>query len=152
MVWDQIGRDVNAHIAEGDTLHHLHQYLQDAWNLVTLGSTMRLIRSMCRHCDAVVASNGGSTQYWLTTESDEQWNWLTVMLLSTSIQWFTGMTFPSTSIIMILFLNEIGHRTFVNHFHFDLSIMEVWVTHSCLWGGNKNVWHGSSMPYTLCFC
>ena len=58
-----LGRDVNAHIVTSETLRHLRQYLRDAWNRVTQGRIIRLIRSMHMHCDAVVTSNGGHTRY-----------------------------------------------------------------------------------------
>lgn len=61
--WDQIGRAVRARVVQGDTVRNLRGYLQDAWDALTPLRINRLIRSMRRRCQAVIAAHGGVTRY-----------------------------------------------------------------------------------------
>ena len=62
-LWDQLGRAVRARVTNTTTLAGLRQILVQEWNAIPQQCVTRLVTSMRRRCQAVVAANGSSTRY-----------------------------------------------------------------------------------------
>ena len=61
-LWDQLGRAVRTRPTIA-TMHDLRQIVVEEWNAIPQQRVQRLISSMRRRCEAVVAAFGGSTRY-----------------------------------------------------------------------------------------
>ena len=59
--WDQLGRSVYARNPRN--LNELRHYLMEEWDNLPQYRIRRLIRSMRRRCDSVIAAGGGMTRY-----------------------------------------------------------------------------------------
>jgi hypothetical protein len=62
-LWDELGRRVPHHQNPPETLHELRDALEHEWNNTPQVFIQRLIVSMRRRCEAVVAARGGHTRY-----------------------------------------------------------------------------------------
>lgn len=62
-LWDQLGRAARKRVTSATTLPQLRQILIEEWNAIPQDRVRRLISSMRRRCQAVVAAYGGSTRY-----------------------------------------------------------------------------------------
>ena len=62
-LWDQLGRAVRARVTDQTTLAELRQILVEEWNAIPLQRVTRLVASMRRRCQAVLAAFGSSTRY-----------------------------------------------------------------------------------------
>ena len=62
-MWDQLGRAVRRRITDGTTLRDLRCILVEEWNAIPQIRVQRLIMSMRRRCQDVIAAHGGSTHY-----------------------------------------------------------------------------------------
>ena len=61
-VWDVLGRRVRER-HNVNNVHDLERALHREWNNIPLAEVNRHVSSMRRRCLAVIASNGGHTQY-----------------------------------------------------------------------------------------
>ena len=62
-LWDQLGRAVHARVTNTTTLADLRQILVEEWDAIPQQCVTRLVTSMRRRCQAVVAVYGSSTRY-----------------------------------------------------------------------------------------
>ena len=62
-LWDQLGRAVHARVTNRTTLADLRQILIEEWDAIPQQNVARLVTSMRRRCQAVVAAYGSSTRY-----------------------------------------------------------------------------------------
>uniref|UniRef100_A0A4W6C1J2 Transposase Tc1-like domain-containing protein n=1 Tax=Lates calcarifer TaxID=8187 RepID=A0A4W6C1J2_LATCA len=62
-VWDQLGCAVRARVTNTTTLADLQQMLVEEWDAIPQWCVTRLVTSMRRRCQAVVAVYGSSTRY-----------------------------------------------------------------------------------------
>ena len=62
-LWDQLGRAVRARVTNITTLADLRQMLVEEWDAIPQQCVTRLVTSMRRRCQAVVAVYGSSTRY-----------------------------------------------------------------------------------------
>lgn len=62
-LWDQLGRAVRTRVTNETTLADLRQILVEEWNAIPQQRVTRLVHSMRRRCQAVVAADGSSTRY-----------------------------------------------------------------------------------------
>ena len=62
-LWDQLGRAVRARVTNTTTLADLRQMLVEEWDAIPQQCVTRLVTSMRRRCQAVVAVYGSSTRY-----------------------------------------------------------------------------------------
>ena len=62
-LWDQLGRAVRARVTNTTTLADLRQMLVEEWDAIPQQCVTRLVTSMRRRCQAVVAVYGSSTCY-----------------------------------------------------------------------------------------
>jgi transposase len=62
-LWDELGRRVRHRQSPPETLQELRDALVDEWNNIPQAFIQRLIGSMRRRCEAVVAARGGHTRY-----------------------------------------------------------------------------------------
>uniref|UniRef100_A0A3Q1CFB6 Tc1-like transposase DDE domain-containing protein n=1 Tax=Amphiprion ocellaris TaxID=80972 RepID=A0A3Q1CFB6_AMPOC len=62
-VWDQLKQRLDARTPPPRDLPELHVALVEEWNALPQNNIMRLVRSMRRRCQAVIAANGGNTRY-----------------------------------------------------------------------------------------
>lgn len=62
-LWDQLGRAVRARVTNTTTLADLRQMLDEEWDAIPQQCVTRLVTSMRRRCQAVVAVYGSSTRY-----------------------------------------------------------------------------------------
>ena len=62
-LWDQLGRAVHARVTNTATLADLRQMLVEEWDAIPQQCVTRLVTSMRRRCQAVVAVYGSSTRY-----------------------------------------------------------------------------------------
>uniref|UniRef100_A0A667ZNY4 Transposase Tc1-like domain-containing protein n=1 Tax=Myripristis murdjan TaxID=586833 RepID=A0A667ZNY4_9TELE len=62
-LWDQLGRAVRARVTNTTTLADLRQMLVEEWDAIPQQCVSRLVTSMRRRCQAVVAVFGFSTRY-----------------------------------------------------------------------------------------
>ena len=63
-LWDEIGRRARHHQNSPKTLQELRDALVHEWNNIPEAFIKRLIGSIRRRCEAVVAARGGHTRYW----------------------------------------------------------------------------------------
>lgn len=63
-LWDQLGRAVCARVTNATTLADLRHILVEEWDAIPQQRVVRLVTSMRRRCEAVVAVYVGSTWYW----------------------------------------------------------------------------------------
>ena len=63
-LWDQLGRAVRARVTNATMLADLRQILVEEWDAIPQQCVTRLVTSMRRRCQAVVAAYGSSTRYW----------------------------------------------------------------------------------------
>jgi hypothetical protein len=63
-LWDELGRRVRHLTNPPETLQELCDALVHEWNNIPEAFIQRLIGSMRRSCEAVVAARGGDTRYW----------------------------------------------------------------------------------------
>ena len=61
-VWDELGRRARLSQNPPETLQELRDALVHEWNNISQAFIQRLIGSMRRRCDAVVATRGGHTR------------------------------------------------------------------------------------------
>ena len=62
-LWDQLGRAVRARVTNATMLADLRQILVEEWDAIPQQCVTRLVTSMRRRCQAVVAAYGSSTRY-----------------------------------------------------------------------------------------
>ena len=62
-VWDELGRRARHHQNTPKTLQELRDALVHEWNNIPEAFIKRLIGSIRRGCEAVVAARGGHTRY-----------------------------------------------------------------------------------------
>ena len=62
-LWDELGRRVRHRQSPPETLQELRDALVDEWNNIPQSFIQRLIGSIRRRCEAVVALRGGHTRY-----------------------------------------------------------------------------------------
>ena len=62
-LWDQLGCAVRARVTNTTTLADLRRMLVQEWDAIPQQRVVRLIRSMRRRCEAIVAAYGGSSRY-----------------------------------------------------------------------------------------
>ena len=62
-LWDQLGHAVHARVTNTTTLADLRQMLVEEWDAIPQQCVTRLVTSMRRRCQAVVAVYGSSTCY-----------------------------------------------------------------------------------------
>jgi len=62
-LWDQLGRAVHVGVTNTTTLADLQQLLVEEWNAIPQQHVTRLLTSMRRMCQAIVAVYGSSTRY-----------------------------------------------------------------------------------------
>ena len=62
-LWDQLGRAVCARVTNATMLADLRQILVEEWDAIPQQCVTRLVTSMRRRCQAVVAAYGSSTRY-----------------------------------------------------------------------------------------
>uniref|UniRef100_A0A3P8U4P3 Tc1-like transposase DDE domain-containing protein n=1 Tax=Amphiprion percula TaxID=161767 RepID=A0A3P8U4P3_AMPPE len=62
-VWDQLKQRLDARTPPPRDLAELRVALVEEWNALPQNNIMRLVRSMRRRCQAVIAANGGNTRY-----------------------------------------------------------------------------------------
>ena len=62
-LWDQLGRAVRARVTNTTTLADLRPMLVEEWDAIPKQCVTRLVTSMRRRCQAVVAVYGSSTRY-----------------------------------------------------------------------------------------
>ena len=62
-IWDELDRRVRAWVNPPANLHQLFQALEQEWNNIPLRVIRRVIGSMPRRCQAVMAARGGHTPY-----------------------------------------------------------------------------------------
>ena len=62
-LWDELGRRVRHRQNPPETLQELRDALVHEWNNIPQAFIQRLIGSMRRRCEAVVAAIGGHTRY-----------------------------------------------------------------------------------------
>ena len=62
-LWDELGRRVRHRQNPPETLQELRDALVHEWNNIPQAFIQRLIGSMRRRCEAVVAARGGHTRY-----------------------------------------------------------------------------------------
>uniref|UniRef100_A0A3B3QA75 Tc1-like transposase DDE domain-containing protein n=1 Tax=Paramormyrops kingsleyae TaxID=1676925 RepID=A0A3B3QA75_9TELE len=62
-VWDQLKQRLDNRTPPPRDLAELRVALVEEWNALPQDNIMRLVRSMRRHCQAVIAANGGNTSY-----------------------------------------------------------------------------------------
>ena len=62
-LWDQLGRAVHARVTNRTTLADLSQILIEEWDAIPQQNVAKLVTSMRRRCQAVVAAYGSSTRY-----------------------------------------------------------------------------------------
>ena len=60
-LWDQLGRAVRVRVTNTTTLADLQPILVEEWNAIPQQRVTRLVTSMRRRCQAVVAAYGSST-------------------------------------------------------------------------------------------
>ena len=63
-LWDELGRRVRHLTNPPETLQELCDALVHEWNNIPEAFIQRLIGSMRRSCEVVVAARGGHTRYW----------------------------------------------------------------------------------------
>ncbi|GLD67633.1 caspase-13-like protein [Lates japonicus] len=63
-VWDQFGHAVCARVTNTTMLADLRQMLVEEWGAIPQQCVIRLVTSMRRRCQAVVAMYGSYTRYW----------------------------------------------------------------------------------------
>ena len=61
--WDQLGHAVCARVTNANMLADLRQILVEEWDAIPQQCVTRLVTSMRRRCQAVVAAYGSSTRY-----------------------------------------------------------------------------------------
>ena len=61
--WDQLGRAVRIRVTNATMLADLRQILVEEWDAIPQQCVTRLVTSMRRRCQAVVAAYGFSTHY-----------------------------------------------------------------------------------------
>lgn len=62
-LWDQLGRAVRERTDDVTTLQDLARILVEEWDAIPQNRIRRLVQSMRRRCQAVIAAFGGSTRY-----------------------------------------------------------------------------------------
>ena len=62
-LWDQLGRAVRVRVTNATMLADLRQILVEEWDAIPQQCVTRLVTSMRRRCQAVVAAYGSSTRY-----------------------------------------------------------------------------------------
>ena len=62
-LWDQLGRAVRLRVTNRTTLADLRHILIEEWDAIPQQNVARLVTSMRRRCQAVVAAYGSSTRY-----------------------------------------------------------------------------------------
>ena len=62
-LWDELSRRVRHRQNPRETLQELRDALVHEWNNIRQAFIQRLIGSICRRCQAVVAERGGHTRY-----------------------------------------------------------------------------------------
>ena len=62
-LWDQLGRAVRCRVTNRTTLADLQHILIKEWDAIPQQKVARLVSSMRRRCEAVVAVHGSSTHY-----------------------------------------------------------------------------------------
>lgn len=62
-VWDQLKQRLDDRTPPPRDLAELRVALVEEWNALPQNNIMRLVRSMRRRCQAVIAANGGNTRY-----------------------------------------------------------------------------------------
>ena len=62
-VWELLDRRVRQRPVQPQTLRQLQHALVQEWNNIPMNVIRRYIRSMRRHCRAVIQSAGGHTRY-----------------------------------------------------------------------------------------
>lgn len=62
-LWDELDRRVRDRVVQPRTLLELSNALQQEWNRVPQYTIRRLVSSMRRRCQAVIAAQGGHTRY-----------------------------------------------------------------------------------------
>uniref|UniRef100_A0A3B5BL52 Transposase Tc1-like domain-containing protein n=1 Tax=Stegastes partitus TaxID=144197 RepID=A0A3B5BL52_9TELE len=62
-VWDQLKQRLDHRTPPPRDLAELRVALVEEWNALPQNNIMRLVRSMRRRCQAVIAANGGNTRY-----------------------------------------------------------------------------------------
>uniref|UniRef100_A0A671XTI5 Reverse transcriptase domain-containing protein n=1 Tax=Sparus aurata TaxID=8175 RepID=A0A671XTI5_SPAAU len=62
-VWDQLKQRLDDRIPPPRDLAELRVALVEEWNALPQNNIMRLVRSMRRRCQAVIAANGGNNRY-----------------------------------------------------------------------------------------
>ena len=63
LLWDQLGRAVYKRVSDATTLQDLRRYLVEEWDALPQLRIQRLVQSMRRRCQAIIAAFGGSTRY-----------------------------------------------------------------------------------------
>uniref|UniRef100_A0A3P8RRW3 Tc1-like transposase DDE domain-containing protein n=1 Tax=Amphiprion percula TaxID=161767 RepID=A0A3P8RRW3_AMPPE len=66
-VWDQLKQRLDARTPPPCDLAELHVALVEEWNALPQNNVMRLVRSMRRRCQAVIAANVFYRHLWLHT-------------------------------------------------------------------------------------
>ncbi|RXN19208.1 Transposable element Tcb1 [Labeo rohita] len=62
-IWDQLKQRLDDRTPPPRDLAELRVALVEKWNALPQNNIMRLVRSMRRRCQAVIAANGGNTRY-----------------------------------------------------------------------------------------
>ena len=62
-VWDELDRRLRKRPVQPRNLHELAQALQEEWTNMPQIKIQRIISSMRRRCQAVIAAQGGHTRY-----------------------------------------------------------------------------------------
>ena len=62
-LWDQLGHAVRVRVTNTAPLADLHRLLVEEWNAIPPQRVTRLVTSMRRSCQAVVAAYGSPTRY-----------------------------------------------------------------------------------------
>ena len=62
-LWDQLGRAVCRRVTNRTTLADLPHILIEEWDAIPQQKVARLVSSMRRRCEAVIAVHGSSTRY-----------------------------------------------------------------------------------------
>ena len=62
-LWDQLGRAVHMRLHAQSTLADLSRFVVEEWDRLPENSVHRLVNSMRRRCELLIAAAGGPTRY-----------------------------------------------------------------------------------------